>query len=213
MIVTIKEVKDDLDFEKKPCVSFLSDKDDKWRRGNIKFKPLLTGTVELAYDRSGKYPVLIDVKPATAQQAVTEDKSSDFATFHLRQKSIERQCCLHCAVDLSPGVDIAKVLETAEYFFQWLTDGSRPAPKATSPTLQEATEAFEKINEPVMSCKTPEDFKKSVNDFCRQQKWNKKDLENFMKAHEKKLGGKTDASLLDTAEQAILLTLLMKEVK
>lgn len=220
VIVTIKKVADESKGDNK-WKTIYYDKDGEEKHKAIllkeKYDLLVAGsTIEIIYSKEKNargYLDIVDIKPATAQQAVSEDKSGDFATFHLRQKSIERQNALTNAVNfwaVYTEKSIGDILDTAEAFVGWTAEGIKPTSKPMPPTLQQAREAFDAL--PSMSAKTPEDFKKSVNDFCRTNKWTKKDLENFMKAHEKKIG-KTDVSLLDTTEQVILLSLLSKEVK
>ncbi len=106
-------------------------------------------TVALSFEKivkDGKeYFNVVKVERSTATEAVQQDKSSDFATFHLRQTSIERQNALTNAVNynMNRTVGEAEILETAEIFYNWTSKGIIPEllePTAAQETLPEALE-------------------------------------------------------------------------
>ncbi len=78
--------------------------------------------------------ITVAVKPSTVKEAVEKDKSSEYATFHMRQDSIEKQNALTNAVNFWAGrftgvdfnADERTVLHTAETWYNWVNKGIIP---------------------------------------------------------------------------------------
>jgi len=148
------------------------------------------------YDFKGKeYPNMevIEVKASTTQQAVKEavekDKSSDFATFHLRQSSIERQNALTNAVNSRMRDTVTGVLELAETFYNWTSKGIIPQidPNALSSPSQEPTEVsketapVKETSKSLFAFGTAEEFKESMQFLCAELKLTKAQATTFLK--------------------------------
>ena len=155
-------------------------------------KPLLNVgmTCELVKVKTDKGWDTVDIKASTASQAVAKEQSGDFATFHMRQNSIEKQCSLKCAVEYCAGQPIADVLHNADYFYQWLTEGIIPQVTLTTEPAKpsEPTEAFEALPsvtkpEETFDLKTVASFEKERVKQCERLGWNDAEFDAWLMKH------------------------------
>ena len=150
MIITIKHVEVKTKGENEWRT--VTDENDKTHNIFSQLKdtwPLLVegATVELVKrknEHNPKFWDVVDVKPSGVKEAVQQDKSSDFATFHMRQTSIERQNALTNAVNygIANKMPAGEVLLTAGVFYDWTSSGVIPEPTATQDMPPEATESI-----------------------------------------------------------------------
>lgn len=152
-------------------------------------------------------------EPVIKKSGYSERSKESFAEFHLRQKSIERQNALTNAVTFwtktnTGEISTQQILYTAEDFFLWTSQGLIPT------STQKAVEPLPSLPQSVTeaSVKTPEDYKKSVNDLCQKLKWKTSNFKAFLEANKNKLGGTDFATFTDT-QKVLLIKLMNDELK
>ncbi len=184
-------------------------------------KPLLQIGMTAKLDKvksptNEKYWDTVNIEPATVLQAVNEDKSGDFAIFNLRQKSIEKQCSLKSAVEHGAG-NVTEVLQTAERFYLWLTEGIIPTKpteaQPASPHAEEkvsTTPATTESTTFTWDTKTVEGFKKSLDDFRAMKNMTQEQWDAFKAAH-KSIWGKATALKDFTVAQMAQLSMTLDQ--
>jgi len=222
MIVTIKKVEDSSKNDR-VWKTIYYDKDGAEKKKPVfdaKFYPLLVpgATVELDLKKNGEYWDVMDIRPSTAQAAVSADKSGTFAESNIRQKSIEAQNALNNATelviaffkdklpDLTFPQEVNKVLDTRD----WLLLGAA----AVEPEKQPEIKDEELFPEPEkFSIKTQADYEAAVKDLGGKLGFKKmSDFNAFLNRNIEMLGS-TAWKAYDDSLKIMLISLLQKEVE
>ncbi len=184
-----------------------------------KYSLLVEGaTVELVMQKNldnPKYWDITDIKPATFEEAVKKEESSQYAFKYYEQQQMMIRTALMQACATEQSHDVDSILKRADKFLYWENNGGVPE-KPTEPSPSEA----EGPPGPVVAIETPkgsdvsdEGYGKTFNSLCTKLGWTKSRFLEFTTEHKDRWGGKVDVEDMNPTERTVLKAWLDSEVK